>query len=93
MPESVVAVTLVEKLEAARAASLGLATLTADRKNQALEAIALAVETNAARILPANDLDLANARENGVSAALQDRLRLDEVRLAVLSGHRGFSHV
>jgi glutamate-5-semialdehyde dehydrogenase len=74
-----------EKLEAARTASLTLATATAALKNAALEAIASAVERNADRIVPANDLDLANGRENGLSTGLQDRLRLDEKRLAGLA--------
>ncbi len=74
-----------EKLEAARVASRTLATTPAALKNRALEAIAIAVESNAGRIIPANELDLANGRENGLSAGLQDRLRLDESRLAGLA--------
>jgi glutamate-5-semialdehyde dehydrogenase len=77
--------TLVQKLAAAREASLALATATTELKNQALQAIARAITDNADRILPANDLDLANARENGLSAGLQDRLRLDSARLTGLS--------
>ncbi len=76
---------MAEKLDAARDASRKLATLTADAKNAALEAIARGVTDNAQRIISANDLDLANARDNGVSAALQDRLRLDAQRLAGLA--------
>jgi glutamate-5-semialdehyde dehydrogenase len=86
MPESAVLTgSLVEKLDAARAASRVLANTTADRKNAALHEIADALLRNAARILPANELDLANARENNVSASLQDRLRLDPQRLESLS--------
>jgi glutamate-5-semialdehyde dehydrogenase len=73
------------KLADARAASRVLATATAELKNRALEAIAAAVEAGAAAILPANDLDLANGRDNGLSSALQDRLRLDEARLGSLA--------
>jgi glutamate-5-semialdehyde dehydrogenase len=54
-------------------------------KDAGLEAIAKAVESGADRILPANELDLANGRENGLSAGLQDRLKLDETRLAGLA--------
>lgn len=75
----------VSKLEGARAASLELATATAALKNQALEAIARAVVDGADRIIPANELDLANGRENGLSAGLQDRLRLDAARLGGLA--------
>ena len=86
MPETVLPTrTFAEKLTAARAASVLLATANAALKNSALEAIARAVVENADRIIPANDLDLANGRENGLSAGMQDRLRLDEKRLAVLA--------
>jgi glutamate-5-semialdehyde dehydrogenase len=74
-----------EKLEGAREASIVLATVTTDLKNRALEAIASAIETGAGDVVPANDLDLANGRENGLSDALQDRLRLDAARLASLA--------
>jgi glutamate-5-semialdehyde dehydrogenase len=74
-----------EKLEAARRASVLLATAKTDLKNVGLEAIALAVVANADRIIAANDLDLANGRENGLSTGLQDRLRLDTDRLASLA--------
>ncbi len=82
---SVAAPTLVDKLHEARRASLSLATATADVKNSALCAIARAVSGGAERILPANGLDLANARDEGLSAGLQDRLKLDEARLSGLA--------
>jgi glutamate-5-semialdehyde dehydrogenase len=86
MPETVVATrTFLEKLTAARDASVVLATANAALKNRALEAIARAVVDSAGRIIAANDLDLANGRENGLSVALQDRLRLDEKRLEALA--------
>ena len=74
-----------QKLTAAREASRVLATLTSKQKNAALEAIADSVLRNESRILPANQLDLANGRENGMSEGLQDRLRLDEKRLVALA--------
>jgi glutamate-5-semialdehyde dehydrogenase len=76
---------LTDKLTAAREAARVLATVTSAQKNLALRAIADAVMRNESRILPANQLDLANGRENGMSEALQDRLRLDEKRLASLA--------
>jgi glutamate-5-semialdehyde dehydrogenase len=76
---------LVAQLDAAREASVALAAATTGQKNAALQAIADAVLSGASRILPANDLDLANGRKNGLSAALQDRLRLDESRLQSLA--------
>ncbi len=74
-----------DKLHAAREASRALATTTTRQKNAALEAIADSVMRNESRILPANQLDLANGRENGMAEGLQDRLRLDEKRLAALA--------
>jgi glutamate-5-semialdehyde dehydrogenase len=85
MSTSVVAASLTDKLERARVASRTLATLASGVKDAGLEAIARAVESGAERILPANELDLANGRENGLSAGLQDRLKLDEARLAGLA--------
>ncbi len=76
---------LDDKLDAARRASIVLATTASGPKDAGLEAVALAVESGAARILPANELDIANGRENGLSAGLQDRLRLDPVRLQSLA--------
>ncbi|MBW8872444.1 MAG: glutamate-5-semialdehyde dehydrogenase, partial [Leifsonia sp.] len=76
---------LDDKLDAARRASIVLATTASGPKDAGLEAIAAAVESGAARILPANELDIANGRENGLSAGLQDRLRLDPARLQGLA--------
>jgi glutamate-5-semialdehyde dehydrogenase len=72
---------LADKLDAARSASLVLATATAGQKNAALLAIADHLVAAVDAILPANELDLANARENGLSLGMQDRLRLDPARL------------
>jgi glutamate-5-semialdehyde dehydrogenase len=72
---------LTDKLVAAREASRVLATATAQRKNDALEAIAAAVLEGADRILAANELDLAAAGAGGVAEGLQDRLRLTLPRL------------
>ena len=77
--------TLTDKLAAARDAARVLATATTAQKNQALRSIADAVVSNAPRILAANEQDLARGRESGMAAGLQDRLRLDEARLASLS--------
>ncbi|MBC7517597.1 MAG: glutamate-5-semialdehyde dehydrogenase [Microbacteriaceae bacterium] len=77
--------TLIDKFTAARSAAVLLATVTADQKNRALLTIADAIAGGADRILPANDRDLAAAVADGVSVALQDRLRLDDHRLAGLA--------
>lgn len=86
MPDTLVSTpSLLERLNAARAASIPLATATTDVKNRALMAMARCILDNADAIIEANDLDLANGRDNGLSAALQDRLRLDHSRLSALS--------
>jgi glutamate-5-semialdehyde dehydrogenase len=89
MPESAVAeapvdTSFVDKLDAARAAARVLATVTTEQKNRALRGISAAIVRNADRILPANELDLVNAAENGMSEGMQDRLRLDFRRLEAL---------
>ena len=78
-------VSLTEKLRRTRAASRALATATADQKNAALAALADAIEAGAEEILPANELDLANGRENGLASGLLDRLTLDAGRLTGLA--------
>jgi len=79
------ATSFTDKLEAARSAATVLATVTTDQKNAALLAIAAGVEAGADRIVPANELDLANGRENGLAAGLLDRLTLTPERLAGLA--------
>ncbi|MET0162237.1 MAG: glutamate-5-semialdehyde dehydrogenase [Microbacteriaceae bacterium] len=81
MPDAATALTLHDKLAAVKTASTALATATTEQKHVALLAIAEAVRAGAERILPANELDLANGRENGIGAGLLDRLRLDQARL------------
>jgi len=80
-----IALGLTDKLEAARTASIALAQASTAQRDAGLEAIAAAVESSAGDILPANELDLANGRENGLSTGLIDRLTLNEARLAGLA--------
>ncbi|WP_374010714.1 glutamate-5-semialdehyde dehydrogenase [Leifsonia sp. LS-T14] len=76
---------LHERLAAAKNASRTLATATTDQKNRALRAIADGVLAASADILAANELDLANGRENGLTTGLLDRLTLSPARLQGLS--------
>lgn len=76
---------VVEIFQAAKASSSALARANSNLKNHALEQIALQLENNISRILEANALDLKNGVENGLAAGLQDRLRLDEKRIAALA--------
>ncbi|GAB47998.1 glutamate-5-semialdehyde dehydrogenase [Mobilicoccus pelagius] len=62
-----------------------LAGLTRARKDAVLHALADALDTSAAEVLPANGADLAAGREIGSPESLLDRLRLDESRLAAIA--------
>ena len=62
-----------------------LAQAPADRKNQALRAAAQALRSSRDEILAANQRDMASARERGLNAALLDRLKLDEKRVAAMA--------
>ena len=64
----------------ARAAAGELAKLSTEEKNAALEAIASALEKNAADIKAANAVDVANAKANGLAPAMVDRLMLTPAR-------------
>ncbi|MET0590692.1 MAG: glutamate-5-semialdehyde dehydrogenase, partial [Naasia sp.] len=85
MSTSAIATSLDDKLRAARSASRVLATVSTEQKDRALRAIADGLVRSSARIIDANALDLEAARRDGVSEGLQDRLRLDETRLASLA--------
>lgn len=65
----------------AKAASQKLALLDTTHKNQLLEKMADAIEKNSQLILNANAKDLAKAKENGITDALLDRLRLTKERV------------
>ena len=67
---------------AAKAAARELAQLDSGTKDRALLAVADALEARAPEILEANARDLEAGREAGLSAALMDRLALDERRIA-----------
>ncbi len=65
----------------ARAAAAELAFATSERKHAALIGAAQAVWAQRQEIFDANAIDMAYAREKGLSPAMTDRLRLDDVRL------------
>ena len=67
--------------EAARKASRLVAKSDAKTRTLALEAIADAMIAQASEIIAANRIDVANGTAAGLSAALLDRLALDEQRL------------
>ncbi|MBR3833565.1 MAG: glutamate-5-semialdehyde dehydrogenase [Lachnospiraceae bacterium] len=65
----------------AKSASRIMARLSQNDKNNALLAVADALVENAALIIEANSIDMDNAKKNGMSEALLDRLLLTEARL------------
>ena len=66
----------------AKAASRELAKLTTAEKNACLLAMATALEQNAAAIKEANALDMEFGASHGLSAAMLDRLQLDDKRIS-----------
>lgn len=66
----------------AKSAEAAIATASASLKNSALAAISKALMENVSVIIVENAKDLQAAKENGMSEAMQDRLRLDEKRIA-----------
>jgi glutamate-5-semialdehyde dehydrogenase len=76
---------LIEIGKRAKAASVELAKLPADKKNGALQKMAIALENNAERILAANRKDVGAAKTRGLKPALLDRLALDERKIKGMS--------
>ncbi len=72
---------ILEIAKNAKQASLKLGVLTTGQKNAALMEIADALEANASYIISENEKDIAAAKENGMSSALIDRLKLDISRI------------
>lgn len=65
----------------AKKAAAELAVLPVQIKNNILRTAADMLVSNSAEIIAANNLDLENAKTNGMSVSMQDRLRLTEARL------------
>lgn len=80
-PTSPLAARVRAQAHAARLAGRELARAGAERRTQAIRAVADAVHRRREDILAANRLDLAAAAERGLSAPMIDRLRLDHPRL------------
>src|SRR6476661_6369078 len=69
----------------AKAASRDLARLTTAEKNACLSAMANALEANAAALKSANALDMDAGAKMGLTAAMLDRLKLDDRRIAAMA--------
>lgn len=65
----------------AKAASYQMALLSGQQKNRVLERIADYLQAQAEEILIANEQDVLEARRNGLSEAMLDRLQLTPARL------------
>ncbi len=73
--------TMITMGRQAREASRIMAALGTGEKNAALQAIAKAIDAARAAIAEANARDLAAGRDNGLDAALLDRLELTSARI------------
>jgi len=71
--------------EQAREAALRLSVLDSEQKNRILNAMAASLRDHSAEIIEANALDINTGEERGLSAALLDRLRLDEDRIEAIA--------
>lgn len=69
----------------AKAAARELAKLTTAEKNACLLAMAAALEQNAHALKQANALDMEVAAKMGLSAALLDRLKMDDKRIIAMA--------
>lgn len=77
--------TATDKIKLAKAASGSIGLASTHVKNDVLRKIAQLLPQHAAQILAGNAKDMARAVEDGMSTGLQDRLRLDEGRIAALA--------
>ena len=74
-------ISLVTLAQNTRNAARQLGTQPSEVKNQAIAAIATALEANTAEILAANAADCEAAKLAGIAPALYTRLKLDEAKL------------
>ncbi|MGN1340450.1 MAG: glutamate-5-semialdehyde dehydrogenase [Oscillospiraceae bacterium] len=73
----------IEQLGAnAKAAEPKVSAMGTNDKNRALTAISAALRAHSAELIAANALDIENARKNGMSEAMIDRLTLTEARIS-----------
>jgi glutamate-5-semialdehyde dehydrogenase len=71
--------------EAARVAARELAMCSTEQRNSALRAAASALRSSRKKILAANQTDMEAVRAHGLSAAMLDRLMLDEIRIEAMA--------
>lgn len=76
---------LVEIGQKAKKAATSLNTLSQEKKIAGLKAAAQALKNHTDKILHANSSDVDNAKVNGMTDALIDRLRLTEARIEAMA--------
>ncbi len=77
--------TVVEMAESAKAAAVELGRCSTAKKNAALLKIAEQLEADAERIKEENARDVAAAKENGLSAAMIDRLTVSDATISAMA--------
>lgn len=76
---------LNEMSKKAKAASARLGVADTEKRNSALSAMAEALVLRSAEIIGANSLDIENAKANGMSDSMLDRLTLTAARINAIS--------
>jgi len=84
-PTADVAAIMAEIGRNARVAARPLANASTEQKNRALAAMAAAIERRVTEILAENAKDMEHGQTAGLSAAVLDRLRLDEKRVEAMA--------
>jgi glutamate-5-semialdehyde dehydrogenase len=74
-------VSLTDLAQHTRQAARQLAVLSTKTKNQAIEAVAIALEDATPDIIAANQADCRQAEADGIATPLYNRLKMDEVKL------------
>ncbi|MFO8049195.1 MAG: glutamate-5-semialdehyde dehydrogenase [Desulfosudaceae bacterium] len=77
--------TMIDFARASKTAAADLAVCPTARKNEALKHIADNLLADAAKIKEANDLDVAEARRQGLSSAMIDRLTITDDTIQAMS--------
>lgn len=72
---------LQNQLELAKKASRTMLKISTEQKNQALTSISYALKKHVDEIIAANQIDIDNAKANGMSSAMVDRLLLTQQRI------------
>ena len=73
--------TVFEQGKNAKGTLTFMSQVTTEQKNNALNAVADALEKNVDVIIAANKIDLTDGKENGLNDGLLDRLMLNEERI------------